>query len=375
MTVQFCLSIILLVAAITIYQQKEFIFSGSLGKMSSNILVFKKLNWEVRFKYFAFRNRALQNPLIKNITASMEEPTGETLDALQVESSAIDESHKDKPLYVLPVEDNFIDFFGLPLVAGRNFPKFNPDRKGEDYILNETAVKYLGWNAQEAIGRPLKIRFDSPDVFYGGTVIGVVKDFNFNSLKKVIKPYALFQKPIFYLSFLVQVDSLRKEEAIMSLKEIFEQELPDYPFHYEFISDVYKSAYQKELTQAKLTAFFSILAIIIICIGLFSVTSVLVARRTKEIGIRKVNGASVLNILSMLNSDFMKWFAIAFIIACPVAWYAMYQWLRNFVYRTEIKGWVFAVAGLTVLTVTLITVCLQTWKAVTRNPVEALRSE
>ena len=375
MTVQFCLSIILLVAAITIYQQKEFIFSGSLGKMSSNILVFKKLNWEVRFKYNAFRNRALQNPLIKNITASMEEPTGETLDALQVESSAIDESHKDKPLYVLPVEDNFIDFFGLPLVAGRNFPKFNPDRKGEDYILNETAVKYLGWNPQEAIGRPLKIRFDSPDIFYGGTVIGVVKDFNFNSLKKEIKPYALFQKPIFYLSFLVQVDSLRKEEAIMSLKEIWEQELPDYPFHYEFISDVYKSAYQKELTQAKLTAFFSILAIIIICIGLFSVTSVLVARRTKEIGIRKVNGASVLNILSMLNSDFMKWFAIAFIIACPVAWFAMHKWLQNFVYRTEIKGWVFAVAGITVLTVTLITVCLQSWNAATRNPVEALRYE
>lgn len=375
MIVQFCLSIILLVAAITIYQQKEFIFSGSLGKMSSNILVFKKLNWEIRFKYNAFRNRALQNPLIKNITASMEEPTGETLDALQVESSAIDESHKDKPLYVISVEDNFIEFFDLPLVSGRNFPKFNPDRKGEDYILNETAVRYLGWNAQEAIGQPLKIRFDSPDVFYGGTVIGVVKDFNFNSLKKEIKPYVLFQKPIFYLCFLVQVDSLRKDEAIMSLKEIWEQELPDYPFHYEFISDIYKSAYQKELTQAKLTAFFSILVIIIICIGLFSITSVLVARRTKEIGIRKVNGASVLNMLSLLNSDFMKWFAIAFIIACPVAWYALDKWLRSFVYRTDVKGWVFAVAGLTVLTVTLITVCLQSWRAATRNPVEALRYE
>ena len=362
MTAQFCLSIILMVAAITIYQQKEFIFSGSLGKMSSDILVFKKLNWEIRFKYNAFRDRALQNPLIKSVTASMEEPTGETVDALQVESSAIDESHKDKPLYVLSVEDNFMEFFGLPLVAGRNFPKFNPERKGEDYILNETAVKYLGWNPQEAIGRPLKIKFDSPDIFYGGTVIGVVKDFNFTTLKKEIKPYVLFQKPIFYICFLVQVDSLRREEAIMSLKKIWEEELPDYPFQYELISDVYKSAYQKELTQAKLTAFFSVLAIIIICLGLFSVTSVLVARRTKEIGIRKVNGASVLNMLSMLNSDFMKWFAIAFIIACPAAWYAMQKWLQNFVYRTEIKWWVFAVAGITVLTVTLITVCLQSWR-------------
>jgi len=375
MTVQFCLSIILMVSAITIYQQKEFILSGSLGKMSSDILVFKKQNWEIRSKYDVFRNRSLQSPLIKSVTAVMEEPSGETVDLLDVESSAIDESHKDKPLYVLAVEDNFLDFFDIPIVAGRNFPKFNPERKGEDYILNETAVKYLGWNAQEAIGRPLKIKFDTPDIFYGGTVIGVVKDFNFNTLKKEIKPYVLFQKPIFYICFLVQVDSVRKEEAIMDLKKIWEEELPDYPFQYEFISDVYKAAYQKEFTQAKLTAFFSILAIIIICLGLFSVTSVLVARRTKEIGIRKVNGASVLNLLAMLNTDFIKWFAIAFIIACPAGWYAMHRWLQNFVYRTEIKWWLFAVAGLVVLTVTLITVCLQSWRAATRNPVEALRYE
>jgi putative ABC transport system permease protein len=375
MTGQFCLSIILFVAAITIYQQKEFIFSGSLGKMSSDILVFKKQNWEIRFKYNAFRNRALQNPLIKSVTASMEEPTGETVDALQIESSAIDETHKDKPLYVLSVEDNFLEFFGLPLVVGRTFPKFNPDRKGEDYILNETAVKYLGWEPGEAIGRPLRIKFDSPDIFYGGTVIGVVKDFNFTSLKKEIKPYVLFQKPIFYLCFLVKVDSLRKEEAIMSLKKIWEEELPDYPFQYEFISEVYKSAYQKELTQAKLTAFFSILAIIIICLGLFSVTSVMVAKRTKEIGIRKVSGASIINLLVMLNSDFIRWFAIAFMIACPVGWYAMQKWLQNFVYRTEIKLWVFAIAGITVLSVTVITVCLQSWRSATKNPVEALRYE
>ena len=236
-------------------------------------------------------------------------------------------------------------------------------------------LKYLGWNPREAIGRPLKIRFDSPDIFYGGTVIGVVKDFNFNTLNKEIKPYVLFQKPIFYICFLVQVDSVRKEEAIMSLKKIWEEEYPDYPFQYEFINDLYKSAYSKELAQAKLTAFFSILAIIIICIGLFSVTSLLVARRTKEIGIRKVNGSSVFNLLSMLNSDFIKWFFIAFIVACPVAWYAMYNWLQNFVYRTEIKWWVFAVSGIVILAVTLMTVSLQSWRAATRNPVEALRYE
>jgi putative ABC transport system permease protein len=375
MTGQFCLSIILMIAAITIQRQKEFMFSHSLGNMSSDILVFKKQNWEVRFKYETFRNKALQNPLIKSVTAAMEEPSGETVDALPVESPALEESNEENKLYVLSVEDNFLDFFNIPLIAGRNFSQYNPNRKGEDYILNETAVKRLGWTPDEAIGRPFRIRFDPPDIFYGGTITGVVKDFNFTTIRQEIKPYVMFQKPIFYLSFLVKVDSARKGEAIADLKKIWEEELPDYPFQYEFIGDLYRSAYSKELSQAKITSFFSILAMIIICFGLFSVTSVLVACRTKEIGIRKVNGARMREILSMLNSAFTRWMIIAFIIACPVAWFVMNKWLQNFAYRTELSWWIFLLAGLLTLTIALITVTLQSWRAASRNPIEALRYE
>ncbi len=373
--VQFFLAIVLIIAAITINRQKEYMFSEGTGKMDSDILVFKKQNWEVRFKYQAFRSRALQDPLIKSVSASMEEPTGETLDALQVESPEIDENHKGRPLFVLSVEDNFLDFFNLRLIAGRNFSSFNPERKGEDYILNETAVKQLGWTADEAIGRPFKILFDSPEIFYGGTVVGVVHDFYYTSMKKEIKPYVMFQKPIFYLCFLVKVDHERREEAVLNLKKIWEDELPDYPFQYEFLSDLYKSSYRKELTQSNLTSFFSVLAMLIICLGLISVTSVLLARRIKEIGIRKVNGANIWNILTMLNSFFIRWFVIAFIIACPVAWYASHKWLQNFVYRTDVKWWGFVLAGFLVLAVTLITVSFQAWRAARKNPVEALRYE
>jgi len=375
MTTQFCMAIILLIAAITIYKQNNFMLSHSLGDMSPDILVFKRQNWEVRAKYYAIRNRAIQNPLIKNITASMEEPSGETLDALQVESPGIEKGTEKMRLYVLSVEDNFLDFFKLPLVAGRDFSPFNPERKGEDYILNETAVKQLGWNTEEAIGQPFKIEFDSPDIFYGGTVVGVVRDFNFSTVKQKIKPFVLFQKPIFYLCFLVQVDTTRKDEAIAGLKKIWDEELPDYPFQYEFINDIYKSAYSKELAQAKMTGFFSILAMIIICFGLFSVTSVLIARRTKEIGIRKVNGAKIIDVLIILNSGFIKWVVISFVIACPVAWYAMNKWLQNFVYKTEIQWWIFAASGITVLIVALVTVSFKSWRAAARNPVESLRYE
>jgi len=375
MTLQFCLSIVLMVATIIIYRQKELILAHSLGKMSSDILVFKRQNWEIRYKYNSFRNKALQNPLIKNVSASMEEPTGETVDALKVESAALDEDLKDKQLYVLSVEDNFLTFFDISLVAGRNFSPYNPDRQGEDYILNESAIKELNWTPQEAIGRPFKIIFDSPGIFYGGTVVGVVHDFNFTTIKQNIKPYVLFQKPIFYLCFLVQVDPARKQEAIMSLKNIWEQELPNYPFQYEFLYDLYNSAYQKEFNQAKLTTFFSILTIVVICLGLFSVTSVLVAQRTKEIGIRKVNGAKVIDVMVMLNSDFIIWFAIAFLIACPIAWYAMHRWLQSFAYKTELSWWIFALAGIIALGIALLTVSWQSWKAATSNPVEALRYE
>jgi putative ABC transport system permease protein len=375
MTIQFCLSVILMFATITIAQQKKFMFSLSLGKMNPNIIVFKRQNWEIRSKYQAIRDKALENPLIKDFTASMEEPGGETLDALPVESPALDDTHKDKSLFVLPVEDNFLNFFNIRLLAGSNFSKYNPERKGEDYVLNETAVKDLGWTPQEAIGRPFNIKFDPPGIFFGGTVVGVVKDFNITSIKQKVKPYVLFQKPIFYLCYLVEVDSARRQEAILNLKNIWEQELPDYPFQYELIGDLYNSVYQKELIQARLTLYLSILTIVIICLGIFSITSVLVERRTREIGIRKVNGARIVDLLSMLNSEFIRWFILAFIVACPAAWYAMHKWLQNFTYKTELKWWVFLVSGFIILAISLITVTVQSWRVITKNPVEALRYE
>ena len=375
LTAQFCFSIILMVSAMSIYRQNRFMLSLSLGEMSSDILVFKNQNWESRSKYNAIRARALQNPHIKSFSASMEEPSGETLDALKIESPGIKDNLEEKRLFVMSVEDNFLDFFKIPLVAGRNFSIFNPDRKGEDYILNETALKRLGWSAEEAIGKTFKIGFETPDIFYGGTVVGVVRDFNFTTVKQEIKPYVFFQKPIFYICFLVKIDSAGRALAIADLKKIWNEELPDYPFQYEFISDVYNSSYSKEISQAKITAFFSFLAIIIICFGLFSVTSLLVARRTKEIGIRKVNGAKVTEIMIMLNSGFIRLVLIAFVIACPIALYSINKWLNNFAYKTEVKWWVFAVSGIIVLIITLITVSLQSWRSAVRNPVEALRYE
>lgn len=373
MAVQFCLSVILVAVTFTIYRQKTYILANSLGENAEEIIVLKRQNWEIRSKYNAIRAKALQNPLIRDFTAVMEEPSGETMDAMNVESAEIKDDLKDKPLYILPVEDNFLAFFNIRLIAGRGFSPFNPTREGEDYILNESAVRELGWKPEEAIGRPFKIKFDTPGIFYGGNIVGVVKDFNYTSLRQEIKPYVLFQKPLFYQCFLVKLDPSRKLEAINDLRKIWEQELPDYAFKYEFLNDLYKSSNQKEFTQSKLITAFSILAIVIICFGLFSLSSLIVARRTKEIGIRKVNGAGIKEILVMLNHDFVVWFLAAFIVACPIAYYLSYKWLGNFAYRAEIKWWIFFGSGLIVLSVTILTVTLQSLKAAAGNPVDALR--
>ncbi len=203
----------------------------------------------------------------------------------------------------------------------------------------------------------------------------MVRDFNYTTARQAVKPYVLFQKPIFYLCFLVRVDPLHKAETIEGLKKLWEEEYPDYPFSYSFINDLYGKAYEKEIYQAKLSAFFSILALVIICMGLFSVTSVLVARRTREIGIRKVNGATISEVMLLLNYKFILWVAIAFCLACPVALYAMNRWLQSFVSKTELNRGVFAAAGAIVLFMTLFTVTLKSWRAAGKNPAEALRHE
>lgn len=372
---QFCLSVILIVASVIITRQKDYMFSVGLGGTRSDIFVFRNQNWEIRSHYNTFREKALQNPLIKDVTASMEEPSGETLDALLVESSALEDKNSERRFYVLPVEDNFLTFFNMPLVAGRNFSQYNQERKGEDYILNETAVRNLGWTPEEAIGKPFKINFDSPGIFYGGTITGVVKDFCFNTANQEIKPYVLFQKPIFYLSFLVKIDSSQKNEALSGLRKIWDEVYPDYPFEYESVEDLYKSAYKKEVAQAELTSLFSILAVVIICFGLISFTSVTVARRTKEIGIRKVNGAKLPDILMLLNANLIKRNIIAFSVACPVSWLVMDKWLQSYVYKTTVEWWIFLLAGISVLLITIATTTIRCWHAAVRNPVETLKYE
>jgi putative ABC transport system permease protein len=202
-------------------------------------------------------------------------------------------------------------------------------------------------------------------------VIGVVNDFHFVSLHNKIEPlsFSFNDKNPGYL--FLKISPLQ----IPIVKSIWNKFFRDSPFEYQFVDENFEKQYRQDENQKAIFRYLSMIAILISCMGLYGLSSFFITKRTKEIGIRKVNGARITKILVMLNKDFIKWVAIAFFIACPIAYYAMHQWLQNFAYKTELSWLVFAAAGAVAMAVALLTVSWQSWKAATRNPVEALRYE
>lgn len=373
---QFTLTIILIISAFVINLQGRYIQNHQAGAKQDSVLVIRLFNQDILAKYSLLKSEIMKSPYVKEATATFEEPFGQTMDAMGFETDGIKEENKDKVLWVYSADDNFFKFNKLSIIAGSDFPPFNENLKKDYYILNETAVKHLGWTPGEAVGKPFKLKFpESDDVFFGGNIVGVVKDFNLNTLHNEIKPFVFFQKEVWFWVMLIKIDTNHRTEAMNFIKQKWEMITPDYPLSYEYNSNLFFAAYKKEIIQSRLTSFFSFIAIIISCLGLFAISSILILRRTREIGIRKVNGASVYEIVRMLTVEFTMGVTIAFSIATPLAWYLMHKWLQNFVYKTELSWWIFILAGVIALVIAVLTVSWQCGYAARKNPVEALRYE
>jgi putative ABC transport system permease protein len=266
-------------------------------------------------------------------------------------------------LNCMEVDEDFIGTFGLELLDGRNFRQGDIEKT---CIINQAAFNKFGWENIE--GKEFKN--------YGGlTVIGVVNDFNVSSLHNAIEPAALILKNRFMNTLTLRMEPGNISQQLAQLKNAWEPIMPDYMFDYVFYDEFFNSLYQKEERLGQTITIFSILAFIITLMGITGLIYQVCLSRTKEIGVRKVNGAKISEVMVMLNKDFVKWVVIAFVIATPVAWYTMNKWLQNFAYKTSLSWWVFALAGALALGIALLTVSWQSWRAATRNPVEALRYE
>jgi putative ABC transport system permease protein len=373
---QFTLTIILIISTLIINSQSKYILNHQTGAKHDSVLVINLFNQDILSKYTLLKSELLKCPYIKDATAIFEEPYDLTMDAMGFETAGIKEENKDKILWIYVADDNYFKFNEVPFIAGSDFPPFNKNLKREYYVLNETAVRELGWTPEEAVGKPFKLKFTyGENIIFGGEITGVVKDFNVNTLHHEIKPFVFFQKEIWFWKLLIKIDMEQKQPAMKYLKDKWDQISPDYPLSYKYNTDIFFQAYKKEIVQSRLTGFFSILAIIISCLGLFAISSIIILQRTKEIGIRKVNGSVTSQIMYMITTDFTKSVIIAFAIACPVAWYAMHKWLQSFAYKTELSLWIFVLAGFLAVAVAFITVSYQSWRAASKNPVEALRYE
>ncbi len=366
---QFFVSIALITSFLFVYKQLNYVHHKELGLDKENIITIPTTPQLIE-KLDVFKQQLLSNPNILNVSASKRIPSDGLLDSDGAELVSGGEANPlDFRLANVRVDEDFLATYKIPLSEGRNFDGKNPGYGS--FILNEAAVRQIGWkSSEEAIGQA--IRYGGEE----GTVIGVIKDFHYESLYYPISPILIVHDPTSFNRISIRVTSHDRQETLALIEETWQKyNLPNYSFFYEYVDDRFAELYRSEESVKSILSYFMVIAISIAILGLIGLSLFLIQRRVKEIGVRKVNGARVWEVMTLLNRDFLKWVGIAFVIATPIAWYGISEWLENFAYKTEISWWIFALAGMMAVIIALLTVSWQSWKAATRNPVEALRYE
>ena len=369
---QFATSIVLIIGTIVIYRQLNYIQTKQLGFKKDQVLViddFSMLGQNAE----AFRNEMLKQPSIKNATFSSYLPVANSSrNDNTFSKEAVMDSKSGFNMQVWKVDDQYIPTMGMELTRGRNFSKvFATD--SNSVILNESAAKILGYD--DPVGKKIYTITDyETGALSAFQIIGVVKNFHFQSLKENIGPLSLqLGRSIGSASFKIEAGSTAG--ILKQAESIWKSMAPNMPFNYRFLDEAFDQMYRAEQRVGKIALIFSVLAIFIGCLGLFGLAAFVAEQRTKEIGVRKVLGASVNGIVHLLSKDFIKLVFIAFIIAAPIAWWAMNQWLQDFVYRVTISWWIFLAAAFIAISIALITVSYQAIKAAITNPVKNLRAE
>ncbi|MCR6721285.1 MAG: hypothetical protein NVV59_13605 [Chitinophagaceae bacterium] len=368
---QFGISIILIITTLVVIQQLNFLQKKSLGYDREKLISFN-MSVEMANSFEAFRSHIKNESYVVNMSVSSRIPTGRLLDNSGASAPSGDTTVPlSADIKYLVTDYDFADTYGIQMKSGRYFSRdFGADTAS--FVLNEAAVKVLGWNHENAVGRPL---------IYGGQrgmVIGVIKDFHFESLHQPISAM-IFQygnsSQAAFGKVSLKLAGGDIASSLASLEQKWKQHFPETPFDYSFIDERYKDLYEAETRQASLFSYFSAIAILIACLGLFGLSAFMISQRKKEIGVRKVLGANVRSIVVLLSIDFLKLVAIAAALAFPIAWFAMNNWLENFAYRVGIAWWIFIAAGVVASFIALITISFLTIRAALSNPVKSLRTE
>lgn len=372
-TFQLLISVVMITGTLVIFDQLSFMQKSDIGFNKENVMVLEIQDTAFRRKTESFRNELLQNPNILKTSMSFGIPGGNH--GIQVMRVEKEDKMQEYAMNLMPCDYDFIDLLDLKLVKGRNFSRDMGSDKLEAVIINETAAKALGWG-DDAIGKKIHHNFELDGS--GGRlmkVIGVVKDFNFTSLHNKIEPIVLFipEFPMNLLSIRLKPEA--GAQTVEFIREKWIQHGANRPFDYYFLDKNYEEKYAAESNLGKVFTIFAALSIFIALLGLIGLSSFTAMQRTKEIGIRKVLGASVQAVLRMFYKESVILVLIAFVIAVPLSWYFLDKWLENFAYHINLGWTTFAVAGLIALIVTILSVSFHSLKAATANPVNAIKYE
>lgn len=367
---QFFISVGLIVGTIVLWQQMKFIQNKNLGYDKEQLLTIPN-SYALGQNEEVYKQEMLNDPRIVNATVSSYKPAGPSSgsNALAYPLGHDNEIMRTQEYHV---DENYIPTFEMKMANGRNFSK-NFATDSTAMIINETAAKAFGWNDLTAVGQTIVRENSDRGTNVPYHVIGVVKDFNFQSLHEPITPLLMTLEPDNGLIFKVKTADVQGLLATMKTK--WNQFNTGEPFTFTFMDDLYNKTYAAEQNTGTILNIFALLTILVACLGLFGLATYTAEQRTKEIGIRKVLGASVTSVTTMLSKDFIKLVFIACLIAFPLSYWAMNKWLQSFAYRINISWWIFLLAGVIAIFIAVITVSFQAIKAAVANPVESLRSE
>lgn len=360
---QFVMSMLLITGTLIVYRQLNYMKTKDIGYDRKNLVSIPGQG--IAKQYEAFRNELLKSPGIEAVTHAALNPLGNSNTTESVEWPGKDPND----MISFNQTGVWYDFAGVlkvNIVRGRDFSPAFAD--SNNYLVNQMAAARIGY--KDPVGQPL--------TFWGkpGKIIGVIEDFHFNSLHQPITPMIIRLDPHYsFDNILVRIRPGKTKEALATIKSVHEAMNPDNPFTYHFIDEGYQQQYRSETIVSTLATVFTFLAIFIACLGLFGLAAFTAEQRTKEIGVRKVLGASVGNIVTLLSKDFLKLVFLAILLATPIAWWVMHEWLQGFAYQVNISWWIFVLAGMLAIVIALVTVSFQSIKAALMNPAKSLKTE
>lgn len=388
LTIQYAVVMIVVIVAFGIHKQMNLVKNLQVGGNERSMLVMTEQPEQVMANYSLLKEKLLGNVEIEEVTSAFQLPGDAVRDATKVRREG---STDWRQLPIMIAGEDFLSFFNIKLIAGREFGRTNIDYQTEDkmlsdrlqyqkfsehveeYVINRKALTVLGFNTpDEAVGEMLWLEHGTVDYFRRGVIVGVTDDFNYTGVYEETIPLLMMQRRMFQFCIMARFAPGRFMEARSIFEKVWKEVNPDYPANYIFMNDVFGRMYRNEMNAQQLVCLFSLLCFGLADLGLIVFMAFIVRRRTREISIRKIHGASIGNIIRMLNMNFIRYILLAFAVAVPVAWYIMHRWLERFAYRTSLDWWLFVLAGGFVLLISFVSVSLQSWRAATVNPVDGI---